>query len=105
MQTIEIEKRKPTYFERNNWLMVVLLVLMVNMSLYVGMFFYKDFFHGDNASSVAFPLVNRIVGLISVLPLIYAGFLNYMANTLTAKLFRIFLIAALICGTVYAVFF
>lgn len=104
MQNIEIEKRKPTYLERNHWLRIILLVLIVNASLYVATYIITDFFKAGDTSTGYASLIH-LFWVISIVPVVYAGFLNYMADTLSAKLFRVFLVAALIGGFIYALFF
>lgn len=104
MQTIEIEKRKPSYFERNHWLRIILLVLIVNASVYICAYVINDFLQAGKVST-GYASVVRFFWVISIVPVVYAGFLNYMADTLSAKLFRVFLVAALIGGFIYALFF
>lgn len=104
MKNIEIERRKQTYLERNHWLRIILLVIIVNTSVYVSAYLITDFFKAGDVST-GYASVIRFFWVISIVPVVYAGFLNYMADTLSAKLFRVFLVAGLIGGFIYALFF
>jgi len=102
MQKVEIQKRKLTYFERNAWLKILIIVFVINIPpLFIAGYFlnYNDGFYK------IYSITSFIVRTLSVFAVIYAGVLNYMTNTLSAQIFRALFVASLAGAIIYALFF
>lgn len=84
-------KEKDSYLIRNRWLLplFVALIVVAAQELVKSMpeFYLK--------------IPDLIVYVIAVLALIYAGFLNILAGTTTAKIFRGLIVVGLITAVIY----
>ncbi|EOG1717644.1 hypothetical protein ACK3OH_004532 [Salmonella enterica] len=79
------------YFDRNRWMVIVIGVAMINASMLIGVFFI-------DSSTVTYSVISGCVRAISILALIYAGVLNIMANTISARVFRMIFIVGMLAG-------
>ncbi|EBW2146613.1 hypothetical protein ACTJ47_001500 [Shigella flexneri] len=82
------------YFERNRWLVIVISVVMLNASVLIGGFFLHDLGQDQTIYSV----IGGCIKAFSILLLIYAGILNMMCNTLSARVFRMVVLVVMFAG-------
>lgn len=78
------EKKELGYFERNRWIIVLLVALMVLCSQEI-----------IGILDAGFKIPDILVYAISGIALVVAGILNAMAGTTSAKLFRFLVVAVL----------
>ncbi|EEM6501745.1 hypothetical protein GJ952_21065 [Salmonella enterica] len=90
------------YFERNRWLVIIIGIVMLNASLLIGGFFLFDLGQDPTKVKTSPPLIYSVIGgcvkAVSILLLIYAGILNMMCNTLSARVFRVLFMVAMLAG-------
>lgn len=90
------------YFERNRWLVIVIGVVMLNASMLIGGFFLLDLGQDPTMVKTSPPLIYSVIGgcvrAVSILLLIYAGILNIMCNTLSARGFRMVFLVVMLAG-------
>ncbi|EDC3591433.1 hypothetical protein N5A03_004478 [Salmonella enterica] len=82
------------YFERNRWLVIIISIVMLNASVLIGGFFLLDLVQDPTIYSV----IGGCIKAFSILLLIYAGILNMMCNTLSARVFRMVVLVVMFAG-------
>ncbi|EBA0454794.1 TPA: hypothetical protein ACPFOS_004053 [Escherichia coli] len=90
------------YFERNRWLVIIIGIVMLNASMLIGGFFLLDLGQDPTMVKTSPPLIYSVIGgcvkAVSILLLIYAGILNMMCNTLSARVFRMVFMVVMLAG-------
>ncbi|EEW5012280.1 hypothetical protein D8Y54_003849 [Escherichia coli] len=90
------------YFERNRWLVIIISIVMLNASVLIGGFFLLDLVQDPTMDQTSPPLFYSVIGgcvkAVSIISLIYAGILNMMCNTLSARIFRVVFLVVMLAG-------
>ena len=90
------------YFERNRCLVIIIGIVMLNASMLIGGFFLLDLGQDPTMVKTSPPLIYSVIGgcvkAVSILLLIYAGILNMMCNTLSARVFRMVFMVVMLAG-------
>ena len=74
--------KQDSYLSRNRWLVILFFVMMIVVM--------QEMF--KSMPELGFSIPNLIVYVAAALGLVYAGILNVLAGTVSAKLFRTFVL-------------
>ncbi|ELS6025041.1 hypothetical protein R5Q34_004584 [Salmonella enterica] len=95
---MSIVEKISKYTERNKWLNIVIAVVMINAMLIIGAYLQNLNSESNHSFSLFMVTIGAVIRFLSLILLVYAGVLNMMCNTISAKVFRVVSIAAMLAG-------